>query len=112
MPLLFSYGTLRQPEVQQGLFGRLLVGDPAELTGWFTATVRIDDPRVVGLSGSGEHRVLRRGAADDRIAGIALDLTERELRIADDYETSAYRRIEARLTDGRTAFVYVAADEE
>ena len=112
MPLLFSYGTLRQPEVQQALFGRTLAGSAAELTGWCIATVRIDDARVVGLSGLDEHNMLRRGVDSDRILGAALNLTDEELRLADVYETSAYRRTDVQLADGRAAFVYVEADEE
>ena len=112
MPLLFSYGTLRQHEVQQALFGRAVAGAEAELTGWRIATVRIDDARVVGLSGLDKHRMLRRGSSGDRVPGAALDLTDDELLIADDYETDAYRRVETHLSDGRAAFVYVAADEE
>jgi hypothetical protein len=34
MPLLFSYGTLQQEDVQWSTFGRLLEGEPDELPGF------------------------------------------------------------------------------
>jgi hypothetical protein len=34
MALLFSYGTLQQPDVQRATFGRLLRGEPDALVGF------------------------------------------------------------------------------
>jgi hypothetical protein len=44
MPLLFSYGTLQQDNVQLSTFGRLLHGHTDELVGFESAIVQIEDP--------------------------------------------------------------------
>lgn len=109
---LFSYGTLRDPAVQMGLFGRRLDEMPDALVGWALGHVLIEDDDVVGLSGKAEHLILRHsGDPADRIAGAVLALGDGELAIADAYETDAYVRITARLASGGTAFVYVDAND-
>lgn len=104
---LFSYGTLRQREVQLATFGRELAGEPDVLEGYELGTVLIRDPDVVSTSGLAEHLILRPG--DGAIEGVACAVTAEELVAADGYETSDYERIEATLKSGRRAFVYVAA---
>ena len=47
MPLLFSYGTLRDPQVQLDTFGRLLTGEMDELVGFEPSRVKIEDPDLV-----------------------------------------------------------------
>lgn len=42
MPLLFSYGTLQQENVQMAVFGRLLHGQKDELVGFEQALIRIE----------------------------------------------------------------------
>jgi uncharacterized protein len=107
--LLFSYGTLQQPEVQRANFGRLLEGEPDALPGYRLGSVRIDDPEVVGESGSAVHPiVIRTGDAADLVAGIVFSITADELAAADEYETSAYLRVEAKLRSGTRAWVYAA----
>lgn len=109
---LFSYGTLRDPGVQQGMFGRLLDQRADALAGWTMGSVLIDDPEVIDLSGAIEHSILRHsGDPADRIGGAVLMLSDTELAIADDYETSAYARIAVRLESGMMAFVYVDAGD-
>jgi hypothetical protein len=110
---LFSYGTLRQREVQMALFGRELDGEPDILRGFVLSKVAIDDPDVVATSGSAEHPILRRsdGPGED-IPGMVFTLSADELLQADAYETSAYARIEAPLKSGRRAFVYVEAERD
>jgi gamma-glutamylcyclotransferase (GGCT)/AIG2-like uncharacterized protein YtfP len=104
---LFSYGTLRQREVQLATFGRELAGEPDVLSGYVLSTVLIRDPDVVSTSGLAEHLILRPG--DGVIDGVAFALTPEELAAADSYETDDYARVEATLRSGRRAFVYVAA---
>ncbi|NIJ06448.1 hypothetical protein FHS31_000030 [Sphingomonas vulcanisoli] len=107
---LFSYGTLRDPTVQQGLFGRQVDEAPDALVGWKLGTVLIEDDGVVGLSGLAEHWILRHsGDPADRVAGVVLAISDAELAIADRYETNAYVRVAAQLASGGTAFVYVDA---
>jgi hypothetical protein len=111
MPWLFSYGTLRQPDVQLATFGRLLNGHDDNLPGYVIGTVRIVDPAVVMLSGAAVHPILRPSDDPDAaVPGMALDLTGAELAAADAYEDPAYMRIGVTLRSGRNAFAYVARD--
>ncbi|WP_307861008.1 gamma-glutamylcyclotransferase family protein [Curtobacterium flaccumfaciens] len=109
---VFSYGTLRQPLVQESLFGEHVHTTPDTLPGWRLDWVTITDPEVIRASGSDRHPILRRGAAGDVVDGVALTLGhEWHLRAVDAYEVSDYQRIRVELTSGRSAWVYVAADE-
>jgi gamma-glutamylcyclotransferase (GGCT)/AIG2-like uncharacterized protein YtfP len=104
---LFSYGTLRQRDVQLATFGRALEGEPDVLEGYVLGKVLIRDEGVVATSGLAEHLILRPG--EGAIEGVAFAITAAELEAADTYETDDYARIEVTLTSGRRAFVYVAA---
>jgi hypothetical protein len=110
MPLLFSYGTLQQDDVQRATFGRLLAGSPDALAGWRQAMVAIEDPDVVATSGRTHHPIVRPGGDPaDRVPGTAFEVTEAELAAADRYEVAAYRRVAVTLASGRSAWVYVDA---
>ena len=110
MPLLFAYGTLREPTVQQATFGRPLDGAPDVLVGWTLATVTVSDARFVRADGDAGYAIVRRtGRDEDRVAGTALELTDDELRLADAYEPAEYRRVAVVLLGGRPAFVYADA---
>ena len=108
MPLLFSYGTLRQPEVQTELFGEVVASSPDTLQGWVERNVAILDPEVVRLSGLAVHPALVPGVGPP-IAGLTLELSDAQLSASDRYEVSDYRRVEVRLGSGRRAFAYVSA---
>jgi hypothetical protein len=110
MPLLFSYGTLRDPAVQQANFGRELAGREDRVLGFRLDLLDIADPRVIAVSGRAQHPILvPTGDPTDSIAGSVLELTDDELLRADDYEVADYRRVEAPLASGDTAWVYVGA---
>lgn len=47
--LLFSYGTLRDPQVQQALFGRELAGEADAMAGWRRRMIEITDPEVIEI---------------------------------------------------------------
>ena len=107
---LFSYGTLRQPEVQIANYGRLLQGEPDVLSGYRLEPVEIVDPDVVRISGTAVHTIaVASGDPENRIPGTVFALTEAEIVATDAYETDAYARIEIMLESGRVAWVYVAA---
>jgi gamma-glutamylcyclotransferase (GGCT)/AIG2-like uncharacterized protein YtfP len=109
---VFSYGTLRQTEVQDALFGRVVRTVEDALPGWRLDWVTITDPEVIRTSGSDRHPILRRGTPEDRVEGAYLVLGyEWQLREVDRYEVADYQRIEVPLESGTTAWVYVAADE-
>ncbi|MGZ8285645.1 MAG: gamma-glutamylcyclotransferase family protein [Allosphingosinicella sp.] len=107
---LFSYGTLRQANVQLATFGRLLEGRGDALTGFTLSPMRIADPHVVAASGAEIHTIARpSGNPADRIPGTVFTLTPAELEAADRYEAGPIERIRVRLDSGAEAFVYVAA---
>jgi gamma-glutamylcyclotransferase (GGCT)/AIG2-like uncharacterized protein YtfP len=110
MPLLFSYGTLQQKEVQIVTFGRELGGTHDVLPGFALSTVLIQNPDVVALSGIEEHLIVRPGNLSDEVSGMVFEITAEELAQADTYETQDYERIELLLASGRRAYVYVAAN--
>lgn len=58
MPLLFSYGTLRDPAVQRANFGRVLAGREDRLPGYAQRLVGITDPEVVRVSGQTHHPIV------------------------------------------------------
>lgn len=56
--LLFSYGTLRQPDVQLATFGRQLDGHRDAIVGFDLDYLTITDPHVIATSGSDRHPIL------------------------------------------------------
>ena len=102
MPLVFSYGTLQQEDVQLSTFGRLLQGQTDEILGFEQSSVR---------SGKTHHaNVTFNGRNDSRVSGTVFEITDAELAAADQYEQlAAYKRVAARLASGKQAWVYVDA---
>ena len=111
MPLLFSYGTLQQENVQLATFGRLLQGQRDELLGFEQSSVMIVDPQVVATGGKTHHaNVTFNGRNDSRVSGTVFEITDAELAAADQYEQfAAYKRVAATLASGKQAWVYVHA---
>ncbi len=108
--LLFSYGTLQDPTVQQANFDRRLKETADHLTGFVLGEIEITDPEVIAERGLTHYPVLRPGGDPaDRIDGTVFRITEAELAAADLYEGGDYRRIEVPLGSGLTAWVYIAA---
>jgi len=108
MVSLFSYGTLRQREVQFATYGRELEGVADTLGGYRLASLIISDPRVVEISGKPVHMIARAsGASNDRIDGVVFEISEAELAATDHYEVDVYARVEVTLESGRTAWAYV-----
>lgn len=110
MPLLFSYGTLQQKQVQLANFGRELAGSKDVLQGYIVGELEITDERVLRESGKAIHPILRfSGDPLDEVAGTVFEITEQELARADDYEVDDYVRVAAVLKSGKTAWIYAAA---
>ncbi len=108
--LLFSYGTLQLESVQLATFGRRLTGTPDVLPGFAESLMKIDDADVVATSGKTHHPFATFTGRDaDGIAGTVFQITEEELRNADNYEVAAYQRIAVTLRSGARAWVYVDA---
>ena len=112
MPLLFSYGTLQQEDVQVSTFGRRFHGWTDELVGFAPALVEIEDPQIAASLGRSHHQNVEFvGDERRRVSGTAFEITDTELLQADHYELAfSYRRIEAILGSGRRAWVYVHAN--
>ncbi|MDP5137087.1 gamma-glutamylcyclotransferase [Rheinheimera baltica] len=110
MPLLFSYGTLQQREVQLANFGRELNGSKDLLQGYIVAEIEITDARVLRESGKAMHPILRySGNIANEVSGTVFNLTDAELAQADDYEVEAYVRIQVTLQSGTQCWIYAAA---
>ena len=110
MPLLFSYGTLQQEDVQLLTFGRRLVGHPDEIIGFEQGLFEIDDPEFVATSGKAQHAIVRfNGRSDSRVKGTVFELSDSELASADEYEPAGYKRVTATLASGEQAWVYADA---
>ncbi|MCC6896161.1 MAG: gamma-glutamylcyclotransferase [Anaerolineae bacterium] len=96
MVLLFVYGTLQDPAVQERIIGRVVIGTPDTLEGFFKSQMSMPEgiyPLVIPRHGH-------------EVAGLVLEVTEEELRRMDVYETTAYRRVRVPLRSGRESWVY------
>jgi hypothetical protein len=110
MEQLFSYGTLQLETVQLANFGRRLTGRPDTLAGFTLASIELDDPATVSLSGKTTFLIARyTGRPADTIAGTVYELTPDEVVRADAYECEPYVRAPVRLQSGVRAWVYVDA---
>lgn len=109
--LLFSYGTLRQPDVQLSTFGRLLEGRADAIVGYELAALVITDPAVIAASGRDEHPILRRSSRPDAaVEGVVFSISLDELAAADAYEVDDYVRVQVPLRSGPMAWVYAAPE--
>lgn len=95
---IFIYGTLRDPAVQQEVFGRLLAGTPDHLDGYGLAQVEVEGLPYPNI-------VLEDGSA---VAGEVVMLSDDELRHADAHETAAYERRAFVLASGKAVEAYIA----
>ena len=109
MPLLFSYGTLQQDDVQLSIFGRLLQGSKDQLPGFEPSLVPIEDQQVVAATGRTHHaNVTFNGRKNSRVSGIVFDVTDADLDAADRAEQAFnYTRISVTLGSGKRSWVYL-----
>ena len=111
MPLLFSYGTLQQEEVQVSTFGRKLDGEKDLLIGYEPSLVRIADPAVAERLKKTHHDNVKNTGDDwSTVQGTVFDITDDEIAKADTFEAQYnYKRIVVPLASGKDAWVYVHA---
>lgn len=110
---LFSYGTLQYEAVQLANFGRKLVGCSDRLTGFELSMVKITDADAIATSGKAFHPIISyTGNPTNCVDGMVYDISEEELRRADSYEVSDYKRIKVKLASGISAWVYVSTVTE
>jgi gamma-glutamylcyclotransferase (GGCT)/AIG2-like uncharacterized protein YtfP len=109
MPLIFSYGTLQEEDVQMSTFGRRLQGQQDEIVGYEPCRVRIEDREEAARLGMTHYANLKyNGREDSRLPGMTFEISDAELAKVDRYEAAAlYRRIAVRLASGRQAWVYL-----
>ena len=106
----FSRTARCNSSVQLDTFDRQLSGTPDALVGCEQSLLPIDDTELVRTSGQTHHPIVKYiGAANARVSGTVFEITTQELEHADRYEVSAYERVVAPLSSGRTAWVYVDA---
>ncbi|PKA98719.1 gamma-glutamylcyclotransferase (GGCT)/AIG2-like uncharacterized protein YtfP [Flavobacteriaceae bacterium MAR_2009_75] len=99
MPYIFSYGTLRQIDIQEQLFGRKLEGEPDELLGFELSLQKAYGKYPI---------IVKTENHNSKIGGVAFQISEDELLHTDIYEGSEYSRIQVPLKSGKQAWVYVA----
>lgn len=111
MPLLFSYGTLQQEEVQLATFGRKLAGEKDLLVGYEPSLVKIPDPAMAERLKKTHHdNVTNTGDDWSSVQGTAFEVTDEELAMADTFEAQFnYVRLNVGLASGKSAWVYVHA---
>ncbi|MDC9727569.1 MAG: gamma-glutamylcyclotransferase [Candidatus Thioglobus sp.] len=108
--LLFSYGTLQNSTVQQKTFGRELVGYKDELLNYKLEMIKIQDKRVVKLSGEACHPIAV-SSQSDTISGKVFEISAEELAQSDEYEVDEYQRVLGEMVSGIPAWVYVECKE-
>jgi gamma-glutamylcyclotransferase (GGCT)/AIG2-like uncharacterized protein YtfP len=108
VPMLFSYGTLRDPAVQRATFGRELAGHDDRILGFRLDLLEITEPHVLAVSGQTHHPILAAtGDPSDSVDGSVFEITDDELLRADEYEVDDYHRVEVPLGSGGKVWVYV-----
>jgi gamma-glutamylcyclotransferase (GGCT)/AIG2-like uncharacterized protein YtfP len=104
---IFSYGTLQNDKVQIQLFGRKLAGKKDVLTGFRISPIVITDSKFLANNPEKNQLIVfPTGSHEDRIEGNCLELTEKELKSADQYEPEDYKRIKVILESGTEAWIY------
>ena len=108
MEYLFSYGTLRQQNVQLKNFGRLLDGAEDTLKKFILKDLEITDKVVLQVSDKKFHPILSyTGNEKDKVMGTVFRITSDELLKADRYEVDDYKRVEVTLESGIKSWAYV-----
>lgn len=69
----------------------------------------VADSEFARASGSRQHAILVCSPdPDSTVEGTALELTQEELELTDNYEPVEYKRVRAQLVTGELVWVYVA----
>lgn len=105
MENLFAYGTLRDEDVQETIFGRKLTGTPDILLGYAIKKIHIEEE-----FGMAEYPIIvaTQNPADS-INGILYQLSDKEIQLADIYEGKHYKRIQVELHSNEVVWVYSAS---
>ncbi len=96
MEKLFVYGTLKRPEVQKAVFGKITKSSPDILSNFTRSKIKIDNIYPVITP-----------KKDKFVRGLVFPVNSKELKMIDEYETNTYRRQKFVLKSGIKAWVYV-----
>lgn len=105
MEKLFAYGNLREKDVQETVFGRILEGVPGKLVGYAVNRIQIEEEYGI----DSYPIITPTQNPDDIIKGILYDITLRELQLVDTYEGKHYKRIQVQLQSNEVAWAFTAA---
>lgn len=106
MENLFAYGTLKDKEIQERIFGRILKGTPDNLIGYVSSEINIEEE-----FGIIQYPIITETQnTKESISGMCYQLTQRELELADTYEGMHYKRIEVTLESNQIAWTYTAIE--
>ena len=109
MEKLFSYGTLRDAEIQRALYGRLVKTTPDAIIGYCFRTIHLTDWKYSEISGGNVQKTIEKGPGE--IDGAVLLLTPDELTRTDEYEPKGYARFKVPLRSGGEAWAYRVVTE-
>ena len=94
--LLFVYGTLRFPDIQQKIVGRILFGELDILEGYTTVQISID----------GDSYPILAEAINKNVSGLVFDILPTDFSALDEYEGDSYKRVKVLLKSKKEAWVY------
>lgn len=104
MEHLFAYGSLKEKEIQETIFGRLLQGAPETLVGYEIKEISIEEE-----FGMEQYPIISPTENEkDTIEGMLFQVREDELQKVDTYEGKSYKRIQVEVKSKKTAWVYTA----
>jgi gamma-glutamylcyclotransferase (GGCT)/AIG2-like uncharacterized protein YtfP len=104
---LFVYGTLKDPDIQRNVIGRVVPATVGVLEGYLLGAVTTDKATYPAL-------VKEHGARE--ISGLVLEIEKDDLIPLDIYESEEstgrklYDRVVERIKDGREVWLYVKKD--
>lgn len=96
MEKLFTYGSLRNSEIQQKLFNRILTGTLDTLIDYEKGNVVIEG-KIFNVAIS---------KAGSQIEGEVYELDQKELERSDRYEGNSYKRVRITLLSGTEGWIY------
>lgn len=103
MEKLFAYGTLKDKDIQENIFGHSLKGVPDRLIGYVVDYIQIEEE-----FGIAKYPIINATEnPQDIVTGILYEITKEEVGFADTYEGMHYKRIEVTLESGNTAWAYI-----
>ncbi|MEL1241820.1 gamma-glutamylcyclotransferase family protein [Flavobacterium flavipallidum] len=106
MEKLFAYGTLKDKNIQENIFGRTLKGVPDRLIGFVINYIEIEEEFGIEKYPV----IIATNNPDDIVTGIVYDISEKDVYLADTYEGLHYKRIEVTLESLQTAWAYIVTN--